>query len=88
MILEVKNLLNNGISYAILDSFGLEYRFISRYLVGKISKQEMIEKLNIAIHQFCKRQMTFFRNMEKNGIIIKWIPRGDINQTLDLINNS
>ena len=53
-----------------------------------MNKQKMIEKLNIAIHQFCKRQMTFFRNMEKNGIIIKWIPRGDINQTLDLINNS
>jgi len=88
MILEVENLLSSGISHAKLDSFGLEYRFISRYLEGKMNKQKMIEKLNIAIHQFCKRQMTFFRNMEKNGIIIKWIPRGDINQTLDLINNS
>ena len=49
---------------------------------------EATEKLNIAIHQFCKRQMTFFRNMEKNGIIINWIPKGDINQILDLITNS
>ena len=85
MILEVENLLSNGISHAKLDSFGLEYRFISRYLEGKMNKQKMIEKLNIAIHQFCKRQMTFFRNMEKNGIKINWIPEGNLESALKII---
>ena len=73
MIEEVIDLVDNGISHKKLESFGLEYRYISFYLQKKITKDEMIEKLNIAIHQFSKRQMTFFRNIEKNGIKINWV---------------
>ena len=85
MIEEVKLLLKNGVTHERLDSFGLEYRFISRYLLGQLTQEEMIEKLNTAIHQFAKRQMTFFRNMEKNGIRIFWIPEGNLKSAVDLI---
>ena len=85
MIQEVEILLKNGISHERLERFGLEYRFLSRYLLGNLTLEEMIEKLNTAIHQFAKRQMTFFRNMEKNGIRIFWIPEGNLKSVLDLI---
>ena len=88
MVTEVEKLISDGITHEKLDAFGLEYRFISQYLTGKINKNDMIEKLNTAIHQFSKRQMTFFRNMEKNGIKINWIPRGSLDETLNLIENS
>ena len=57
-------LIKNNISHNRLEQLGLEYRFISRYILGKLTKKDMIENLNIAIHQFAKRQMTFFRNIE------------------------
>ena len=85
MIEEVEELLAKGITHERLERFGLEYRFISNYLEGKITREEMIEKLNTAIHQFAKRQMTFFRNIEKNGIRIRWIPEGNLKYALDLI---
>ena len=85
MIEEVESLLYNGVTHERLDSFGLEYRFISRYLQGHLTKEEMTTKLNTAIHQFAKKQMTFFRNMEKNGIKIYWIPKGDFEKALKLI---
>ena len=85
MIEEVEFLLNNGVSHNRLDSFGLEYRFIGRYLQGQLTKEEMTNQLNTAIHQFAKKQMTFFRNMEKNGIKIHWIPEGDFEKALKLI---
>ena len=85
MIQEVETLLKSGITHERLERFGLEYRFLSRYLLGQITLEEMIEKLNTAIHQFAKRQMTFFRNMEKNGIRIFWIPEGNPKSAVDLI---
>ena len=85
MIQEVEMLLKSGITHERLERFGLEYRFISRYLLGQLTREEMIEKLNTAIHQFAKRQMTFFRNMEKNGIRIFWIPEGNPKSAVDLI---
>ena len=85
MIEEVELLLKNGVTHERLDSFGLEYRFISHYLQGQLSRDEMAEKLNTAIHQFAKKQMTFFRNMEKNGIKIHWIPEGDFETALGII---
>ena len=85
MIQEVEMLLKSSITHEQLERFGLEYRFISRYLLGQLTREEMIEKLNTAIHQFAKRQMTFFRNMEKNGIQIFWIPEGNLNSAVDLI---
>jgi tRNA dimethylallyltransferase len=73
MIDEVKNLIDRGINVDTLIYYGLEYKFITLYLTGKISYQEMIRDLEIAIHQFAKRQMTWFRGMEKKGIKINWI---------------
>ena len=85
LIEEVEKLLDEGITHERLERFGLEYRFVSRYLDGKLTQEEMLEKLNIAIHQFAKRQMTFFRNIEKNGIKIHWIPEGNLTNAVDLI---
>ena len=73
MIEEVKRLHAAGLSWSRLDSFGLEYRYISQYLQNLISFDEMKNKLNTAIHQFAKRQETWFRGMERKGIEIKWI---------------
>jgi len=88
MIKEVESLLDNGITHQKLERFGLEYRFISYYIQKKLSKEEMIDKLNIAIHQFSKRQMTFFRNIEKNNVKIHWIPEGNVEKSLDVITKS
>ena len=74
MMEEVKNLHSTGLTWKKLESFGLEYRFISQYLQNKITFDEMINKLNTSIHQFAKRQETWFRRMEKKGIVINWIP--------------
>lgn len=70
---EVQSLIEGGVSVEKLKSYGLEYKFISRYLSGEINYEEMFRLLNIAIHQFSKRQMTWFRRMERNGTIINWI---------------
>jgi len=78
---EVKALHEEGISWPRLESFGLEYKFIAMYLQNKLSYQEMKQKLNTAIHQFAKRQETWFRRMEKKGIFIHWID-GDNYQML------
>ena len=81
MVEEVKSLNKRGISWERLESFGLEYRFISMYLQSKISYEEMKEDLNAGIHQFSKRQETWFRRMEKKNITINWI-NGDDYDTL------
>ncbi len=73
MIEEVKALLESGISAEKLIFYGLEYKFITEYLVGDLSYDEMVKRLEIAIHQFAKRQMTFFRSMERKGIKINWL---------------
>ena len=85
MIEEVEALLIGGVTHHRLDTLGLEYRFISRFLKGDYSKDEMTRLLNTAIHQFAKKQMTFFRNMENNGIKIHWIPEGDFETALVVI---
>ncbi|OIP00618.1 MAG: tRNA (adenosine(37)-N6)-dimethylallyltransferase MiaA [Bacteroidetes bacterium CG2_30_33_31] len=73
MIEEVKKLLDDGISPTILKYYGLEYKFITLYLEGDLNYDDMFKKLNIAIHQFAKRQDTWWRRMEKNGTKILWI---------------
>ena len=85
MIEEVESLFYNGVTHKRLDNLGLEYRFISKYLQGHLTKEEMTTQLNTSIHQFAKKQMTFFRNMEKNGIFIHWIPEGDLETALGVI---
>ncbi|NQU67902.1 MAG: tRNA (adenosine(37)-N6)-dimethylallyltransferase MiaA [Candidatus Marinimicrobia bacterium] len=86
MIEEVRSLLDSGITFERLNYFGLEYRFIGQHLAGKLSWNDMFQKLNTAIHQFSKRQMTFFRHMEKRGIVIHWIPYGNFETAIELIN--
>ncbi len=73
MIDEVKGLLDSGISAEDLIYYGLEYKFITRYLTGQLTRQEMVEQLETAIHQFAKRQMTWFRGMERRGFPIHWL---------------
>ncbi len=73
MVEEVKKLLDRGIPAEDLIYYGLEYKFITLYLLGEMGYDEMVKKLNIAIHQFAKRQMTWFRKMEREGIKIEWI---------------
>ncbi len=79
LIEEVENLLRKKVSHERLNYFGLEYRFISKYLQKLYTKDELFSKLNSAIHQFSKKQMTFFRRMEKRGIKINWIDNNNIN---------
>ena len=73
MVEEVKRLLDSGVSADDLVYYGLEYKFITNYLQGQTSFNEMKQRLETAIHQFAKRQMTWFRGMERRGITIHWI---------------
>jgi tRNA dimethylallyltransferase len=72
MVEEVKGLLDSGIPAENLLYYGLEYKFVTQYLIGELAYDEMVDKLRIAIHQFAKRQMTWFRGMERKGIEIEW----------------
>jgi len=73
MVGEIKKLRNGGLSWKKLEEFGLEYRFIALYLQNKLQYDEMIEKLNLAIYQFAKRQLTWFKRWEKQGAKINWL---------------
>ena len=73
MVEEVKALLDEGIPADDLIYYGLEYKFVTEYLTGQITYDEMFTRLEIAIHQFAKRQMTWFRGMERRGFKIHWI---------------
>lgn len=73
LIDEVKELLQSGMDHERLQYLGLEYRFVSLYLEGKMKKEEMISQLRTSIFQFAKRQMTWFRKMEKEGAEIEWL---------------
>jgi tRNA dimethylallyltransferase len=73
MIEEVKALIDSGISPDKLIFYGLEYKFITQYLTGELDYITMVERLNVAIHQFAKRQMTYFRKMERDGLKINWL---------------
>lgn len=70
---EVQELLNSGIKAEDLIYYGLEYKYVTEYCIGKLSFEEMFRQLEIAIHQFAKRQMTWFRGMERRGFTIHWI---------------
>lgn len=73
MLDEVQKLLDNGLSPEDLIYYGLEYKYLTLHLIGELSYKEMFDQLEIAIHQFSKRQMTWFRGMERRGIKINWI---------------
>lgn len=73
MIEEIQSLLNEGVEAEKLIRYGLEYKFVTLYILGEISYDEMFTQLNTAIHQFSKRQMTWFRRMERLSLDIHWI---------------
>jgi tRNA dimethylallyltransferase len=74
---EVEGLIQLGVTPERLMAFGLEYKWLTLYCTGKIDREEMFERLNTAIHQFAKRQMTWFRRMEKKGIPIFWFTKNE-----------
>lgn len=73
MVAEVRGLLDRGIPADDLIYYGLEYKYVTEYVIGKLTYGEMFTQLEIAIHQFAKRQMTWFRGMERRGTAINWI---------------
>ena len=86
MVDEVQKLLDNGVPPEQLLRYGLEYRYVTLYLQKQIPYNEMVEKLNIAIRQFAKRQMTWFRRMERNGTEIRWIdPQLEFDEKIAII---
>lgn len=78
MIEEVENLISNGVTFDKLNFFGLEYKLVGKYISGELSYNDMYQKLNSSIHKFAKRQMTWFRKMEKEGININWMKFSEI----------
>ena len=76
MIDEIKGLLDEGIPAEDLIYYGLEYKYLTRYVLGELTYEEMFRGLETAIHQFAKRQMTWFRGMERRGIKINWLDAG------------
>jgi len=85
LVTEVQRLLEKGISADMLIFYGLEYKIITQYLQGDYTFEECFNKLEIAIHQFAKRQMTYFRKMEKDGLEIHWINQNTLAGRLDFI---
>lgn len=73
MIDEIKSIINSGVSAEDLIYYGLEYKYVTMYITGQLSYQEMYNSLEVAIHQFSKRQMTWFRGMERRGFTINWL---------------
>ena len=91
MIDEVRALLDSGIPADDLIYYGLEYKFLTEHIIGRLTYDEMFRQLEIAIHQFAKRQMTWFRGMERRGFTIHWIDatlptEKKVEQILDLVN--
>lgn len=73
MVTEVQGLLERGVPAEALISYGLEYRYLTLHLTGQMGYDEMVRQLEIAIHQFAKRQMTYFRGLERRGVEIHWV---------------
>lgn len=73
MVEEVKKILDSGVTPEDLIYYGLEYKYLTLYLIGRLGYDEMVTQLEIAIHQFAKRQMTWFRGMERRGVRIHWL---------------
>ena len=93
MVDEIVTLLDKGVPSENLLYYGLEYKFVTEYVIGKISYEEMFRSLEIAIHQFAKRQMTWFRGMERRGFTIHWIDalqpmEQKVEQVMELVKNS
>lgn len=88
MIEEVKRLRSSGLGWERLNYFGLEYRYIGLYLQGELRYEEMVKQLNAKIHQFAKKQETWFRRMERQGIEMHWIDGDDYEAAKELIDRA
>jgi tRNA dimethylallyltransferase len=84
LVEEVANLHAAGITWETLDYYGLEYRFVARHLQGQLNRNDLFQKLNSAIHQFAKRQETWFRRMERQGVTIHWLD-GEVDPVSELL---
>ena len=73
MIEEAERLYAAGVTFEQMEFYGLEYRYLARYLRGEISRNDLFQKLNSGIHDFAKKQENWFRRMEKHGIVIHWL---------------
>ena len=73
MVDEVRGILASGVAPEDLIYYGLEYKYLTLYVIGELTYDEMVSQLEIAIHQFAKRQMTYFRGMERRGVPINWL---------------
>ena len=71
---EIRRIIDNGVAPEDLIYYGLEYKFLTQHVIGETTREEMFRLLEIAIHQFAKRQMTWFRGMERRGFHINWLP--------------
>lgn len=87
MVEEVSELLGKGVSAERLNYFGLEYKFVSQYIDGKLNFNDMFQKLNSSIHSFAKRQMTWFRKMEREGVVINWFPPDSYLEIRNFVNS-
>ncbi len=76
MVDEVRRILDSGVTPDDLIYYGLEYKYLTLYIIGRLTYDEMVAQLNVAIHQFAKRQMTWFRKMEREGFDIRWLDAG------------
>ena len=90
MVEEIRTIMATGVKPEDLIYYGLEYKFLTLYIIGELSYEEMVSQLEIAIHQFAKRQMTWFRGMERRGCTIHWInatlpTEEKIGRTLELL---
>ena len=93
MVEEVRGLLAEGIHPDNLIYYGLEYKFLTQYVIGELTYEEMFLQLETAIHQFAKRQMTWFRGMERRGFTIHWLDatlpmEEKLEQIINLINTN
>ncbi len=87
MVDEVESLLKSGVTHERMLLFGMEYKYISRYLSGELTYEEMVLELKTAIHRLSKRQMTWFRGMERRGLTVNWIENADFLAADKLIQN-
>lgn len=87
MIEEVKNLISQGVTFEKLMFWGLEYKYVGMYLKGELNYNDMFQKLNSSIHKFAKRQMTWFRKMEREGVTIHWLDGPDYDTAFNIIKN-
>ena len=90
MVNEVRKIIDSGVKPEDLIYYGLEYKYLTLYIIGKLSYEDMVSQLEISIHQFAKRQMTWFRGMERRGSTIHWIDatlatEEKIEKTLELL---